>query len=56
MSLSYSLSGDARTQSNSRNGSATNKCRLSSKNFSGKGKLQKRQILKAKMILTINHY
>ena len=41
MSLLYSSNGDVSTQSSSKNGSEANKCRLSSKNFSGKGKLHK---------------
>ena len=41
ISLLYSSIGDASTQSNNRNGSTVNRCGLSSKNFSGKGKLYK---------------
>ena len=41
ISLLYSSIGDASTQSNNRNGSAVNRHGLSSKNFSGKGKLYK---------------
>ena len=39
INLLYSSSGDVSTQSSNRNGSAANRCGLSSKNFSGKGKL-----------------
>ena len=41
ISLLYSSIGDVSTQSNNRNGSAANMHGLSSKNFSGKGKLYK---------------
>ena len=41
ISLPYSFIGDASTQSNNRKGSAANRNGLSSKNFSGKGKLHK---------------
>ena len=45
ISLLYSSIGDASTQSNNRNGSTANRCGLSSKNFSGKGKLYKNIIV-----------
>ena len=50
ISLLYSSIGDASTQSNNRNGSTANRYELSSKNFSGKGKLYKN-----KTVQTINY-